>query len=373
MKVLIIAPYFFERHRWMISAYKTALALSRRMDVVVLTTGTPAEEQVNPRLKIYRMKDWFLPDPVNYSVVPGLIPALERVMRREKPDIYLVNKHMFFTSLAVAWLRFRGRRVILATDTFPGLNWHPRRFLVRVAMSIYAVVIGWPLLKLANLVVLFHEGLIPVAKKLGLSYTVIHNGVDMAAIAAATPARDLVVTEDWTTIAYIGRMESIKGYDDYFTVAKELAPKYPRVRFMFIGSYHGKEEWVAREQSNQLVFTGHRDDIPAILKTIDVFVLPSYSEGLPNALMEAMAAGRACISSNVGGVKTLIRPGENGLVFTSGDHQALSAGLERLITDASLRDRLGASARETIRTGYDWESIAGDYQKLFQKFVPVVT
>lgn len=371
MKVLIIAPYFFERHRWMISAYKTALALSKRMDVVVLTTGSPIEEQANPRLKIYRMKDWFIPDPVNYSIVPGLIPVLERIIRREKPDIYLVNKHMFFTSLAVAWLRLRGRRVILATDTFPGLNWHPRRLFVRVAMSIYAVVIGWPLLRLANLVVLFHEGLIPMAKKLGLSYTVIHNGVDLAAITASTQAKDLLVAEDWTTVAYIGRMESIKGYDDYFAVAKELTPKYPKVRFMFIGSYHGKEDWVAREQTDQIVFTGHRDDIPAILKTIDVFVLPSYSEGLPNALMEAMAAGRACISSNVGGVKTLIRPGENGLVFTPGDRQALTAGLERLLIDPLLRARLGGAAQETIRARYDWESIADEYQKLFQKFVPV--
>lgn len=369
MKVLVIAPFFFEQRRWMISAYKTALALSRRMDVIVLTTGTPTFEQLNSRLRVYRLKDWFLPDPINYSLVPGLIGGLERVIRTEHPDIYLVNKHMFFTSLAALWLRLRGHRVLLATDTFPGLNWHPRRALVRVVMSIYAVIIGWPVLKTASCVIIFHEGLISMARRLGLRYTVIHNGVDVQAIDAAQPAEDIRHSRFTTTIAYIGRMESIKGYDDFLAVAQALALKYPAVRFLFVGSTHGKEDFVAQVSTEQIVFTGHRDDVPSILKSIDIFVLPSYSEGLPNALMEAMAAGRACVSSNVGGVKTLIQSGQNGLVFPPGNRALLAAALEDLIRDPHRREALGRAAQKTIRAGYDWNVIAGQYERLFQQYV----
>lgn len=371
MKVLIIAPYFFERHRWMISAYKTALALSDRMEVVVLTAGQPAFEQFFPRLKIYRLKDWFIPDPVNYSIVPGLIPALEKIIRVENPDIFLVNKHMFFTSLSVLWLRLRGKKVVLATDTFPGLNWHPRKIFVRLVMSMYAIIIGWPVLKAANVVILFHEGLIPLAKKLGLQYRIIHNGVDLAKIDSAISVGDLKTLPDQVTVAYIGRMESIKGYDDFLAVAQKLAPQLPHVRFLFVGSYHGKEELVRTVSTPQIFFTGHRDDVSSILKAIDIFVLPSYSEGLPNALMEAMAAGCTCLSSDVGGVKTLIQPEKNGLVFPPGDRAAMSNELKRLITDSTLRLKLGRAAQETIRKGYDWKVIAGDYEQLFQKFITV--
>ena len=61
MKILIIAPYFFEKHRWMISAYKTALNLAKKHKVVVLTCGTPAFEKLTPNLTVYRMRDLFLP------------------------------------------------------------------------------------------------------------------------------------------------------------------------------------------------------------------------------------------------------------------------------------------------------------------------
>ncbi len=369
MKVLLIAPYFFERHRWMISAYKTALALAKRMDVVVLTAGKPAEEQFGPSLRIYRSPDWFLPDPVNYSIVPGLIPALERVIRKEKPDVFLINKHMFFTSFAVWWLRLRGKKVILATDTFPGMNWHPRHPLVKVVMTIYAYLLGWPILRAANKVILFHEGLIPVAKRLGLKYRVIHNGVDQELIDDAIPAAD-IRAEGIINVAYIGRMETIKGYDDLLAVAQDVAPRYPHVRFLFVGSHHGKDDFVAKVSSPQIKFTGHRDDIPAILKAIDIFVLPSYSEGLPNALMEAMAAGRACVASAVGGVKTLIQDGQNGLLFTAGDRHQLAQKIELLINDKDLCTRLGAAAQKTIRSSYDWATIADQYESLFKEYSP---
>ncbi|MDD3774319.1 MAG: hypothetical protein PHW50_03540, partial [Patescibacteria group bacterium] len=101
MKILIISPYFFEPHRWMISAYKTALALSKNDQVVVMTTGRPWIEQMNKNLTIYRLRDLFLPDPINFSFVPFLGWHLLRIIRKEKPDCFLVNKHMFYTSLAV--------------------------------------------------------------------------------------------------------------------------------------------------------------------------------------------------------------------------------------------------------------------------------
>lgn len=366
MKLLIVAPYFFEPHRWMISAYKTALFLSKQMEVVVLTTGRPAYEQLNPHLSVYRLRDWFLPDPVNYSIVPGLFRHVWRIVRREKPDVVVVNKHMFFTSLSVWLLRLMKQKVIVTTDTFPGMNWHPRHPLVRVVMTIYAYLIGWPVLKAAHQVVLFHEDLLPLARRLGLRVQVIHNGVDVAAIDTARPAMDIAKSPGQVFVCYIGRMETIKGYNDFLAAAKLLSPRYSNVVFYFIGSYHGKGDWVKAEQSPQIVFLGHRSDIAGLLKHMDIFVLPSYSEGLPNALMEAMAAGLACVSSRVGGVKVLIEEGESGLTYAAGDIHDLEQQLERVISDGQLRQRLGQNARRRIAQDFDWAVIAKQYLSLFK-------
>lgn len=369
MKLLIVAPYFFESHRWMISAYKTALFLSSRMEVVVLTTGHPSYEEINPQLRVYRMRDWFLPDPVNYSIVPGLAWNLWRLVRRERPDIFLVNKHMFFTSFAVWWLRLMGKKVILATDTFPGMNWHPRHPLVKIVMKIYAYLFGWPLLKAANRVVLYHEDLLPVAKKLGLRAEVIHTGVDLDAVDRAPQPTDIQKKPKQIFVCYIGRLESIKGYPDFIAAAQALSPQYPHVTFFLIGSSQGKEALVKSVSTPRIQFLGHRDDVNSLLKVMDIFVLPSYSEGLPNALMEAMAAGVACLSSRVGGVKVLLHEGVEGLTYPAGQVSELQRQLSRLIEDGDLRRRLGQDARRRIFKDFNWATIAGQYQQLFQSVV----
>lgn len=365
MKVLIIAPYFFEKHRWMISAYKTALHLSEAMDVVVLTTGKPSYEEVHQRLRVYRCWDIFIPDPVNYSIVPGLFFKLWSVIRKERPDIFLVNKHMFFTSLAVVYLRLIGKRVFLATDTFPGINWHPRNRLVDMVMRIYAYLIGWPLLSLAQKVILYHEGLIDVAQRLRLRHVVIHNGVDIAAVDAAAPAADIPHEGQRVNVAYVGRLESIKGYYDFVSAAHALAADHSHVHFYLIGNTEGKGEYVQMFQHPQIHFLGHRDDVYSVMKQMDVFVLPSYAEGLPNALMESMAAGCACIATAVGGVQSLISHQKNGFLFTPGDVQALQQYIALLIQDAGLRQRFAYQGRELIEREYDWNVIRGQYQQLF--------
>ena len=363
--VLIIAPRFFDtvygEKRAMMSAYTTATSLSTHMRVVVVTAGPlPRYEQVSERLTVYRLWDWFLPDPINYGIVPGIFSSLLYILRKEQPDAILINKHMFFTSLAAPFLRLMGKRVIIQTDTFPGINWFPRNPIVKFVMQCYAWTIGMIVLKSAHSVILLHEGLVPIAQWLRLPYQVIHNGVDVQRFASALPAEDIPKTAHDIHICYVGRLESIKGYDDLLAVAQTLAPKFPSIKFFFVGSTTGKEAIVSAYQSDQIIFTGHRSDIPSVLKRMDIFVLPSYSEGLPNALMEAMAVGCAPVASNVGGVKILLQKGI-GLTFQPGDRDALAAHLQTLINSAGIRKEKGQRGKQQIEMNFDLEQ---EIQKL---------
>src|SRR5687768_15652494 len=106
MKILVVSPYFNEPHRWMISGQKTAFELSKNHSVTVATTGSETTiELVNKNLKIYRKKDIFLPDPINYSLIPGWFGFLKQIVLDEKPEAILINKHMFYSSLAIWLLR----------------------------------------------------------------------------------------------------------------------------------------------------------------------------------------------------------------------------------------------------------------------------
>jgi glycosyltransferase involved in cell wall biosynthesis len=355
VNILVVVPYFDEPHRWMISGQKTAYELSKQHQVVVLTTGPKTDVvAVNKSLKVYRLRDIFLRDPINYSIIPGLFRAVRTIVKQEKPEVVLINKHMFFSSLAIWPLKRMGKRVIMQIDTFPGINWFPKSKLVGAIMWLYARVIGNPILRAANNVVLLHEGLVPVAKKLGLTYSVIHNGVDLKKIDQAECPTDLVKPKGEIWVGYVGRLESVKGWYDLAEVAQRLVTRYPRVKWVFVGHNQAAHSRISVEFNHpNLKFLGQRSDVLGIYKLMDIFVLPSYSEGLPNALMEAMANRLCCLASNVGGVQRLIKDNQSGLLFQPGNQEQLRKQLERALTNDSLRVKLGKAARRTIEKEYD--------------------
>jgi glycosyltransferase involved in cell wall biosynthesis len=93
-------------------------------------------------------------------------------------------------------------------------------------------------------------------------------------------------------------------------------------------------------------------DTVALYEAIDLFALSSLREGLPNALLEAMAMRVPVVAAAVGGVPAVVRDGENGLLYPAGDVGALIATLWRGLADAPLRDRLGGAARRTVEAGF---------------------
>ncbi len=354
MKILVVVPYFDEPHRWMISGQKTAHELAKHHKVVVVTTGAVASsEQPYPNLTIYRLKDIFLRDPINYSIVPSLFGRIRQIVEREKPDSVLINKHMFFTSLALWPLKRLGYKVIVQTDTFPGVNWFPKSKLVGVVMWLYARFIGNPILRAADTVILLHEGLVDEAKKLGLNAKVIHNGIDVAAFDAVPPPPDLVKKKEEVWVGYVGRLESVKGWYDLAAVAQTMVETYPALHFFFVGPTKQVEEKIKEFAHPQIHFLGHRKDVAGLDKLFDIFVMPSLSEGLSNAIMEAMAARCCCLVSNVGGNKILIEPGVTGQVFTKGDKNDLKNKLAQLVADPAKIEALGQQARKRIEAEYD--------------------
>ncbi len=118
--------------------------------------------------------------------------------------------------------------------------------------------------------------------------------------------------------------------------------------------------------ADRVVFAGHRTDVADLLGALDVFCISSLYEGTPLALFEAMAAGKAVVSTSVDGCREVLEEGVTGLLVPPGDAGALAASLERVADDAPLRDGLGRRAFEASKR-YDVRTCVEEMQRLYDE------
>lgn len=383
--ILLVSPYWREEHRWMVSSVKLA-ALWQRLGyrVVVACMGSVTRtERFSDTLTVHFRKDHFLPDPWNYGIAFGFSRFVRRLVREENPDLIVVNKLLFWTSLSVLPLRLTGRKVILLTDALVGMTWWPKGKIPQICAAIYAWTAGWLILGLAGRVVFFHPQPPSLILRLGIArkMQVIPTGIDPFPYFKQAVSREPRVKGDEESrqsskpvaespkliITYVGRLESVKGVEDFLAAAAALKAEYPQLMIQVVGWFKEGHPLVERYR-HEVMFTGPRSDIPAVLASTDIFVLPSLSEGLSNALMEAMASSCACIASDVGGNRFLLQNGISGFLFPAGDREALKGHLRRLIDDPNKRRAMGEAACKRIKEKFSWEIISKTYKALFDAF-----
>jgi len=157
-------------------------------------------------------------------------------------------------------------------------------------------------------------------------------------------------------ITSVGHAVPVKGWDVAIKAFIHVHQVIPNARLVLIGDRTSLEysnqltEMIKQyEMEENIKFTGKRDDIPEILKTSDIFILPSRSDGLCLALIEALAAGLPCVASRVGGVPEVITHGKDGLLFERENSQELAESLIKLIENQTLRTKLASKASSRAR------------------------
>ncbi|CUH42205.1 glycosyltransferase [Ruegeria atlantica] len=195
---------------------------------------------------------------------------------------------------------------------------------------------------------------------------VVQNGVDLDRFAAGhAPPMDLSrfgIAENAVVIAKIGRVTVQKDHENFLQAVTCLRERNLKIHVLIVGDGELAEH--VRERANslglgddQLTFTGNLRDMPALLAAIDIFVLASKWEGLPMALLEAMAAEVPVVSTAVGGIPDLIKDGVNGMLVAPSDPSALACALEKMIADADARKRLGRAGRSTVESRFSGEAM----------------
>ncbi len=218
---------------------------------------------------------------------------------------------------------------------------------------------------------LAHLGLDPAKVR------VVPNGVDVAAIDAARPGplvrRELGLPADVPVIGLVGRLDHWgKGHKELFSAMAQLRERHP-VQALIVGG--GRREAQVRQLAESLGlaaavhFLGPRRDVPDLLNAMDIFVLPSYSEGVSLALLEAMAAGRPVVATAVGGLPEVVTDGDNGLLIPPRDANALAEALARLLSDPAWAQQLGANARAHVREHYSLDRLGREINEIYAELV----
>jgi glycosyltransferase involved in cell wall biosynthesis len=185
----------------------------------------------------------------------------------------------------------------------------------------------------------------------------IQNGVDIEQFSQ-TGVRNQIRTEwgllpDHFVIGTVANFRKVKNHACLIRGFHRLNTQFPQTRLVLVGrSYPGDPENSENDVralvrafglERRVVFAGYRDDVPGLLKSFDVFCLPSFSEGLPVSALEAMAAGVPVVGSEVTGLTEIISPGVTGLLFPCDDSESLFRALEVLVntpeTSATIRER----------------------------------
>ena len=171
-------------------------------------------------------------------------------------------------------------------------------------------------------------------------------------------------------IGLVARMnEKVKNHPALLRAAALLLNEFPTMEVVLAGDGQLRPELekmaVDLGIARSVLFLGERRDIPAVLASLDISVLTSFSESLPNAVMEAMAAGLPVVSTHVGGSPELVRHGETGFLVNSGDDGQLADALRTLLRNESLRKQFGALGREVAQAQFGVESIQKQYEDLY--------
>lgn len=175
-------------------------------------------------------------------------------------------------------------------------------------------------------------------------------------------------------VACIGQLTPAKGQEEFVRAAARVAQMRPDVEFLLAGdeSEDGKPFTALLRRTaeslglgDKLKFIGHVRSIPDLLAAVDVVVIPSWDEGFSLVTIEALAARRPVLGSNVGGIAGIIRDNQNGLLFAARDVHAMTDKLLWLVSDAPLRERLAVQGQREVYSRFGREQVIDQIEALY--------
>jgi glycosyltransferase involved in cell wall biosynthesis len=301
-----------------------------------------------------------------------LVIRLVRLLRSEQVSIAVLHNDLHYHTAGVVAARLARVPCIVRKAGGIGEGYRIKRVLTRWVDAVVAI----------SAATRDDQLLIPTRR-----VVLIHEGVDLTRFDAAADREEARAKLDLPcgkqVVGCAARLVEGKGQKELIQAAAKVVREYPDVVFYIAGSHDPVDEGgssvlvdlqnLARELgvSDQVIFGGWHNDMPAVLAAFDIFVHcpTTFIEGLGVANLEAMACGKPTIGSENGGLPDAIVDGVTGFIVPPGDIDALAQAILRLLRDPELARRLGRAARKRIEEKFEIGAIMRDYEQLFAEYV----
>jgi glycosyltransferase involved in cell wall biosynthesis len=203
----------------------------------------------------------------------------------------------------------------------------------------------------------------------------IYNGVDLERFSGVTARTRTMIREKLnigsgkSVVGMIAQLTDWKGIPYFLEAVPKILKRYPDVKFLIVGDGAERSRLVAMAEelgiSQDVIFAGFRRDIPEVVSVMDIAVLSSLREGMPNALIEAMAMRKPVVATNVGGVSELVINEKTGFLVPARDSSALTEAILRLLKDRAKARKFGEAGRRYVEQKFSMAQMVHNYENIY--------
>jgi len=376
MKILMLTDYFFPHISGGVE--KVVLELSKNLvnsgyEVCVLTLNTTNSEQDEKiqgirvvRVKAYDLTKLF---GLQSAFSISLFFHAKKLIKEFHPDIIHLHNRFFFTTFIGIFLRKHFQLPTLVTlhtgpiDYIGGIKGYfikkLEKFMIRLINNN------------SSLVTAVGKTVKDNAIRLGITSNkcrIISNGVNIShfKVLRSNEKKPL-------KIIFIGRLISNKGPQILVESAKTIIKKFSDIQFLIVGDgplRRSLEQYCEKNNlSTYIKFLGQKEDIREILKEGDLYVRPSYADGFPLGVLEAMAAELPVLAAKNSGTMEIIQHGKTGYLVNPGNVEELSQGIYEMLMNPSYMKKVAKNGLQFVKSKYDWANICTEYKKCYEEIL----
>lgn len=375
MNILHVAEYYFANPDFVRLGKELA---KRNHSVSVVTSIRPVDkpEQIE-NVKIFEITPYVTLYKLPHTLTFPFSESYKVTRQHDVEIMHLLNDLSTNAAFASLISRLTGIPFVY-TIQGPGTRLgHP---LVDTMINLYHNTVERWIVNRARKVILLSNSLIAAAQELRVEedrMAVIPSGIDPQFFSPERPEvkeeanilRARLDIGDSVVLGFVGRLVPAKGLDVFFSAVEQIQDEYQNITVLIVGdgALRNNLEAMAAKLKVKTVFAGWKRDALPYYALMDIFVLPSFYEGLANVLLEAMAMKISVVATAVGGNSDVILNGENGFLVPPGDSQQMASALSQLIRDSNLRDRIGTNNRRKVEEHFSWTTTVEKIERIYNE------
>lgn len=384
MKLCFINPT--RQGRTVVYELAKHLVSERDHEVVILQPGSQYQfvkrtyfQPFKKGVEIIYFPAFFFPN-INYNLpyFNKQIRVLSKLSAEQECEIIQACDHNHPASIAPIIVKRKYKiPIILTLNALPGYSWfYGKRFVDAIA-KMYTFSIGKKILNSYDRVVLLYSRALEEVEKFGVSKEracVIPNGIDVENFSRSSDIDQLraklSLKDDEKVLLFVGRLAKVKRVEVLIALTKSLIKEGFRLKTLLVGEGPDRKlyEKLARPIRSNVIFIGKvpHTEVAKYYSMADVFVLPSLSEGLPRVLLEASAAGKPCVATNVNGTSDIIVHGKTGYLVERWNIDAYHDYVKVLLEDEQLSKKMGSMAVQFVKENFSWDVVMDKYEKIYE-------